>query len=301
MENYEVYLYGMILKTNSFLLKGQYPEADTYGEIREKYELPGGETGTCATILNQLGCSVKMDGNYMGTKTYPTIQSFYENKNVDISALTIEKDYEGLEDYVIIDQHTRTPFGMFQEFYSDKVERWNMPQRADIKAAKVIGVDPFFRTASKQVATYCTEEGKQYVTIDCPFDSFLHRHASITILSGEFFSYTYPDEDRGELFKRYLENGDGLVIFTSGSKPIWYGRRSTGKKDFIPYKVEVKSTLGAGDTFKAACIYALLKEMSDIETVRFASATAAMACTKFPLPLYPPSLEEVMALVDSQN
>lgn len=55
MNTYDVYLHGMILKTNSFLLKDKYPIADTYGEIREKYELPGGETGTCATVLSSLG------------------------------------------------------------------------------------------------------------------------------------------------------------------------------------------------------------------------------------------------------
>ena len=49
--SYDMYLYGMILRTNSFLLEGDYPEADTYAEIRKKYSLPGGETGTCATVL----------------------------------------------------------------------------------------------------------------------------------------------------------------------------------------------------------------------------------------------------------
>ena len=44
--SYDMYLYGMILRTNSFLLEGDYPEADTYAEIRKKYSLPGGETGT---------------------------------------------------------------------------------------------------------------------------------------------------------------------------------------------------------------------------------------------------------------
>lgn len=297
MSTYDVYLHGMILKTNSFLLKAQYPVPDTYGEIKEKYELPGGETGTCATILSALGCSVKMDGNYMGSKTYPLIKAFYEDKKVDITALTVEEDYEGLEDYVIIDQTTRTPFGMFQGFYSDPLERWNQPRREDIKEAAVVGLDPFFRTASEEVVAYCLEEGKKYVTIDCPYDSFLHEHASITVLSGEFFGYTYPNEDKAELFERYLANGEGLVIFTRGSKPLWYGRKSTGKHSFEPYKVAVTSTLGAGDTFKAACIYALLKEMSDIETVKFASATAAMACTKFPLPLNPPQLEEIINLM----
>ena len=48
---YDFYLYGMILRTNSFLLDGDYPEPDTYGEIAQRYTLPGGETGPAATVL----------------------------------------------------------------------------------------------------------------------------------------------------------------------------------------------------------------------------------------------------------
>lgn len=64
-----------------------------------------------------------------------------------------------------------------------------------------------------------------------------------------------------------------------------------------PFKTEVKSTLGAGDTYKAGCLYALLKGMNDDETVRFASACSSVAISRFPLPLNPPTLEEVNNLL----
>ena len=63
------------------------------------------------------------------------------------------------------------------------------------------------------------------------------------------------------------------------------------------FAVEVKSTLGAGDTFKAGCVYALLHGMSDDDMVRFASACSAVAISRFPLPLNPPRLEEVQRLI----
>lgn len=63
------------------------------------------------------------------------------------------------------------------------------------------------------------------------------------------------------------------------------------------FMVDVRSTLGAGDTYKAGCIYALLHGMSDEETVRFAAACSAVAIIRFPLPLNPPTLEEVQALL----
>ena len=111
---YDAYLYGMILRTNSFLLKGDYPKADTYGEILKKYSLPGGETGTCATVLLSLGRSVKMDGTYMGRTTMPFIQDFYKDKACDLTSLHLDESFDGLEDNVLVAGNTRTPLGPFQ-------------------------------------------------------------------------------------------------------------------------------------------------------------------------------------------
>ena len=286
----------MILKTNSFLLKDTYPLPDTYGEINSKYLLPGGETGTCATVLQHLGCSVKMDGNHMGTNTYPLIRDFYSDKSVDISSLRFDEDYDGLEDYVLIDSNTRTPFGTFQRFFSDNINRWNMPSEDDIMTASVAGIDPFFREASVAAAEICHRNNIKYVTIDCPYDSILHKYASINALSEEFTGQHYPNENADDLLKKYIEYGSGLTIFTHGASDAVYADKAGKIKTFAPYKVNVVSTLGAGDTFKAGCIYALLNNMSDSETVRFACACAAIACTRFPLPLNPPGLAEIRAL-----
>lgn len=70
---------------------------------------------------------------------------------------------------------------------------------------------------------------------------------------------------------------------------------------FKPYPVQVVSTLGAGDSFKAGCIYALLHNMSDDDTVHFAAATAGCACTAFPLPLNPPTLDKIKAIQESES
>ena len=70
---------------------------------------------------------------------------------------------------------------------------------------------------------------------------------------------------------------------------------------FTPYKVKAAGTLGAGDTFKAGCAYALLKNMPDEELVSFASACAATAISRYPLQLDPPRLSEVKALIESQK
>jgi sugar/nucleoside kinase (ribokinase family) len=86
------------------------------------------------------------------------------------------------------------------------------------------------------------------------------------------------------------------MIFTLGVKDIMYGRKGQQAKHFKPYTIEVVSTLGAGDSFRAGCVYALLQNMNDNETISFSAATAACACSVFPLPLNPPALEKVKAL-----
>lgn len=297
--DFNIYLYGMILMTNSFLLQNDYPEADTYGEIKERYVLPGGETGTCATVLASLGCNVKMDGTQMGANTLPKIQEFYSDKTVDLSSLSYDKNYIGLEDYVIIDKSTRTPFGTFDKFFADEIKRWNNPKEDDIINADVVGLDPFFQDQSAEVAKLCHANNKPFVVIDCPYDSDLHKFSSINILSDEFIGTYYKGQDRKQLFKEYQKNTDGLVVFTYGSRPLFYGRKYEEMKYFEPFKIDVVSTLGAGDTFKAGCVYALLHKMNDDDTVRFASATAAVACMNFPLPLNPPTIEEINELLNA--
>ncbi|HKL79143.1 MAG TPA: PfkB family carbohydrate kinase [Mobilitalea sp.] len=300
MMKYDVYLYGMILITNSFLLKGSYPEADTYGEIDKKYCLPGGETGTCATVLASLGCNVVMDGTYMGNHTYPQMIEFYKGKTVDTSRLFLDQSFDGLEDYVLIDQTTRTPFGSFASYYTDGLHRWNEPLETDILNAQVVGIDPWFQEKTDKVVQICREHKVPYVTIDCSYDSDCHRYSAINILSNEFLAPSYKEYDRKALFEKYTDNTDGLVIFTLGSKEIMYGRKGNKPQLFTPYSVSVVSTLGAGDSFKAGCVYALLHHMEDTSVIRFAAATAACACTVFPLPLNPPTLDNINSFITEQ-
>ena len=91
----DVYLFGQVLGTHSFLLKGGFLQPDEYAEIGAQYFLPGGETGTAATVLDSLGVSVRMDGTWIGTEVAPMLQAFYRDRQVDISPLHLWGDDEG--------------------------------------------------------------------------------------------------------------------------------------------------------------------------------------------------------------
>lgn len=298
-----IYLYGMIVGSNSFRLR-EFVKPDEYSEIEEMFRFIGGETGTCATVLSSLGAKVTIDGNHIGRKTAPMLREFYKDKTVNYDLLCFDEDYEGLEDYIIISGDTRTPMGTFGHYFNSAfgggAKRWNTPSEKAVSECDAAAIDPFFGDESELAARYCVKHGRKYVTIDCKYDSFIHKHSAVSVISGEGIKNTYPDKSREELLPLFQENGGGLTIITNGGNKLFYGRKGGEIKSFAPFKVDVKSTLGAGDTFKAGCTYAVAMGMSDDELVRFASACSAAAISRFPFQMNPPVVSEVRKIMASR-
>ncbi len=289
----KVYLFGQILGTHSFLLKDGFLQPDEYAEIGAQYFLPGGETGTAATVLASLGADVKMDGTWIGTEVAPMLKEFYAGKSVDLSSVKFWEEDKGVMDYVVIAGLVRSPMGRFQTLFSSGKRWWNVPREEDIAEAKAAAIDPFFGDDSLLAADLCVKHNVPYVTIDSPHTSKLHQQAAINVVSKECTSEHYKGMPAEEIMEKLKETSAGLTIITQGGGEMLYARKGEPTRTMKPFDVEVKSTLGAGDTFKAGCVYALLKGFNDEETVRFASACSAIAISRFPLPLNPPTLSEV--------
>lgn len=297
MGSIDVYLYGMTLLSHIHLLKGPYPEADTYQEIRESYIVPGGETANAAILLSHFGLKARVDGPSLGVKTREGILDSFRHHGVDASLLKMDEGFDGVEDFVLVGGKTRTVFGKFQNYFSDSIQRWSAPDLDSIRSARVVSLDPYFREASLQTARWCVEEGKPTVVIDCPPDEFLHQHSAYSVISAEYLKQTFPGVERREILKRYTQSSEGWVVLTAGSKDVLYSRKGEEPRTCRPYPVEVKGTLGAGDSFRAGIVYGLHQGWDADQTVRFASATAALVCTRFPVAADPPGLDEVLGLM----
>ena len=301
----KIYLYGMICLSHSFLIGDEFLIPDTYREMQQKYCFPGGETGTCATVLSSLGADVCMDGNHICGGAVKTVKEFYTRLGVDISPLTFDENGEALEDYIIISGDIRTPLGTYGKFYenakSSSEKPWSTPKEEHIRGCNAAAVDPYFFETSEKAARLCVKCGVPYVTVDCAYDSYIHKNSAVSVISGESFESACNGSTRKELAENYMQNGGGLTIITNGGGEFVYGRKGGDIKRFTPYKVSVQSTLGAGDSFKAGCVYALAQGMGDESLVSFASAVAAAAISHFPIPLYPPKKDEVYGIIKSRE
>jgi len=290
----------MIVYSTINRLAGDFPEADGYGEIAETHMVPGGEIGNAALILAKWGYLVKVGGPCLGKQTREGVLSFLESRSIDCSGLEYQSDFEGVRDWVVVGGRTRTVFGTFGRYFGGP-RRWSDPDPGAIADARIVGVDPFFGSESEKVAEICSSCSKPWVTIDCPPGSPLHKGAAATVVSNEYLRSKFPGEDPRRILGVYAASCGGLVIFTFGSRDILYARGSGGIRSLRPYRVEAKSTLGAGDAFRAGVIHGIASGLDDTGIVRVAAATAAVACTRVPIALDPPGLDEVTSLASARD
>jgi fructokinase len=115
--------------------------------------------------------------------------------------------------------------------------------------------------------------------------------ADIVRMSDVDFEYLYGGRDHGEKAKSLVADGAGLVIVTRGIRGAQAWHAAAGLVEVEAPITDVVDTIGAGDSFQAALLFALraigrikrgtLAQMSSDELYRalsFASICAALTC-----------------------
>ncbi|MCP1673916.1 fructokinase [Natronocella acetinitrilica] len=131
--------------------------------------------------------------------------------------------------------------------------------------------------------------------------------ADIVKVSDEDVGWLAPGEEPEAFARHLLEHGPALVVLTRGGD----GAVALTLKERVfvrPPKITVRDTVGAGDTYTAACLVwlhrqGLLSRDATVglgrgplhELLRFASAAAAICCTRAGAET--PTLDEVQSLL----
>ncbi len=296
----EVYLFGQITLSTIHKLAGRFPEANGYGEIERTFLCPGGQGMNAAMVLSGLGLKTAIGGPNWGTETAAVLDRYAARYGIDTAGIIRESNYPGLRDLVFVGGSHRTVFGRFGALYTEKPHHWGEPDEAAIRTARVAAIDPYFGSSSEVAARLASDAGVPYVTIDCPHDGFIHQHAAVTVVSGEYWRVAYPGHAVGELIAIYAAQTEGLTLFTAGTGEIRCARRGKPVFGVTPYRVEVISTLGAGDTFRAGVVFGVLQGWDDERVVRFAAALAAILCMRLPIADNVPTLAEVIAFMERE-
>jgi fructokinase len=118
-------------------------------------------------------------------------------------------------------------------------------------------------------------------------------NADIVRMSDVDFNYLYADDAYAARAGRLLAGGSSLFVITRGGNGVQAWHRNTGMIEVEAPVVEVVDTIGAGDSFQAALLFALarLKRLERIslqsigtdelrKALSFACRCAAVTCTR---------------------
>ena len=284
MNNYE---YPKIIGIGStvydtLMVVGRFPTEDTKLEGLETKVQGGGPCATALVAAAKLGESTA----YMGTIGNDPFGSFMMDDlqywGVNTSAVKVIPDCTSFHSVVLLNREN-----------GSRTCIWNrgtvpQPTEADLdfdmlKNAKVLHCDGHMLDAAVTAAEYCRQHGVK-VSHDAggtyPGVERLMEYVDWLIPSEEFAlkmtGETDPEKAAEKLYGRYHPE---LVIVTQGSKGgILLDEK--GLRHYECYRVEVKDSNGCGDTFHGAFVAAKLKGFDNDNACRYASAAAAIKCTR---------------------
>ena len=185
----------------------------------------------------------------------------------------------------------------------DRDERLNLAAReieaVPIESARIIHVDDEDQEAAIAAATLARRAG-----VPCTSDidrltsrtTDLIAAVSIPIFAQHVLPAITGETDIERALRAVRRSHDGMLCVTLGAAGAMalIGDECLTAPGFA---VKAVDTTGAGDVFRAALIYALLKELPPREMLRLANAAAAVSCTRAGAIAGVPSMREVEALL----
>lgn len=114
---------------------------------------------------------------------------------------------------------------------------------------------------------------------EAPVDKAILEQASHVAFSVQGIQSLYPEVTPAEAVQLVANEYQVWAAVTDGQIGVWFS--DAGVVSHVPaFSVSVVDTLGAGDVWHGAFALALAEDRSEIESVKFANAVAALKCTR---------------------
>jgi sugar/nucleoside kinase (ribokinase family) len=256
---------------------------------------PGGQVATTLAACAALGLRAAYVGAIGADGNGRLIREALEQRGIDTGSLIVRG---GASRYAVI---------LVEESSGERVVLWHRDpavvlRPADVRpeilrAARLVHVDAVDESAAIHAAVAAREAGVPVTSdIDQVTDGTRALVAAVTIpILADGVPQALTGESSPEAALRALRrNHNGLLCVTRGALGAMLLDGDTLHE--VPAgDVEAVDTTGAGDVFRGAFIYALLRGDAPREVLRFANAAAAVSCTREGAMAGVPRLEEIGA------
>jgi ribokinase len=256
-----------------------YPEEDTKPEVLDWTEQGGGPVATALVALTRLGVKTTFMGRISNDRAGKEIKRGLKEEGVDVRGLIVKKGGRSQRAFIVVNRKN-----------SKRTIFWQRPtvpglrpkevRTALIKASAFLLLDGLMVDASILAARIARRYG-----IPVMLDAGRVRAGMLELCKLSDYivcSEEFSKDIAGTPEKALKE----LSLLRPGAATITLGKRGSitwskeGRFRQRAFKVRAVDTTGAGDVFHGGYIYGLLCGWEIKETVRFASAFAALKCLK---------------------
>lgn len=279
-----------------------YPEVDTKKEVLQWEEQGGGPVATALVSLTRLGIRCRFYGIIGDDIAGEKIRQSLIDEHIDVKSLLKRNRTSSQVAFIVIEKDSgkRTIF-------------WKRPSGDELRP-KELGADFLKHSVfllldglMKDSSLYAAKKAKS-MNIPVMLDAGRLREGMLDIatfcdyiVASEEFAKDLGWSENPEIFWKKLKKLRlNIVTITLGDR----GSITFLKDKYFyitAFRIDTVDTTGAGDVFHGGYIFGILQGWNIMHTVRFASAFAAMKCTKVGGRAGIPSLNEVLKFLEEKK
>jgi sugar/nucleoside kinase (ribokinase family) len=276
----KIFCAGIAVLDEVFRIR-QLPAPDTKTDASEFITTGGGCAPNAAVAIARLGGRAGFAGPLGQDDTAERVLAHLRHEGIDTAGCVKLPGGRTSVSAILIDASGARTIAT----YADQKMYEVVARDADKLVADADGV-LLDNRRPKFVRPICEAAMKRKIPIvldvdkESDLDDPLLIHATHAIFSGESLRASTNCEGLVQGFDVVREKLKNFVAVTDGHNGgLWCNGGEV--HTYSAFKVDVVDTLGAGDTFHGAFALALIEGKSIAETLRFASAAAALKCMRF--------------------
>ena len=242
--------------------------------------LLGGQVATTLSTCAAFGLRTRYVGTFGNDEHARLIRSELEQRGVDTTD-SIVRYAPNRHAVILVDERTGERSVAWQRDPSLVLRREDL-QAARLTGGRLLHVDNVDEDAAIEAARQAHAAG---MTVTTDVDRVTERTpeliaaASFPIMAEHVPQALTGESDPQRALRALRQRHDGMLCVTLGVRGsmLLVGNRLY---DAPAFRVEPVDTTGAGDVFRGALIYSLLRGDSPERMLRFANAAAALSCTR---------------------